>query len=228
MDKVIQEKIEMLLCSNLYDILEACHDNTGLAKDVLMTMLGRELPLLQSERAKNIIKQKGFLGRELPDFINDRREATAEEKAYLLSLIDIYLENPLNLSGLVNFFELIESQKEIKSLPGFAKIFDSARDVIPDYFDKDKIHDHKLTTQKSVHTAQLNIVALSGKRYLLDVDLNENVYKTKQRFFSKQDFPPPYQRLIFHGKTLEDTQTLADCGIQGDSTLHFVPRLRGD
>jgi ubiquitin C len=76
-------------------------------------------------------------------------------------------------------------------------------------------------------TKQIFIKTLQGKNITLNVSDTDTIQSLKDKIKDIEGIPQEQQRLVFNGKQLEDNQTIGDYGIQSDSSIHLVLRLRG-
>lgn len=76
-------------------------------------------------------------------------------------------------------------------------------------------------------TKTIMLKTLQGKTIPMEVQDSDTISSIKAKIHEKEGIPVDQQRLVFNGKQLEDNNTVADYGIQADSNVHLVLRLKG-
>jgi hypothetical protein len=74
---------------------------------------------------------------------------------------------------------------------------------------------------------QIN-VKLNNKTIILSVEKTDTIESLKTQLYEKENIMILRQRLIFSGKELADLNSLENCNIQNESTIHCVLKLYGD
>lgn len=74
---------------------------------------------------------------------------------------------------------------------------------------------------------QIFVKTLQGKNITLEVKDDDTIESVKKKITDIEGIPVDQMRLVFNGKQLEDANTIQDYGIESDSTIHLVLRLRG-
>lgn len=72
----------------------------------------------------------------------------------------------------------------------------------------------------------INVRPLTGQNFAISADSADTVASVKQKIEDANGTPVADQRLVFAGRQLEDSRTLADYNIQDQSTIFLVLRLR--
>ena len=69
---------------------------------------------------------------------------------------------------------------------------------------------------------------LRGESLDFEVEPGDTVEHLKAKIYERDGIRTCDQRLIFRGRNMEDQQTLAECSVEKDSTIHLVLNIKGD
>jgi len=100
--------------------------------------------------------------------------------------------------------------------------------------DNRTLSDYSIQKESTIHLVlrlrgglQIFVKTLSGKTITIEIEESDTIENLKKKIQEKEGLPAEEQRLVFAGKQLEDTRTLADYYIKNGNSIHLVIRLRG-
>jgi ubiquitin len=74
----------------------------------------------------------------------------------------------------------------------------------------------------------LFLKTLTGKTVTVEARRNDTVLAIKEMLYDEEGIPPDQQRMWFAGTQLDDRLALSFYGIQKESTIHLILRMKGD
>ena len=96
--------------------------------------------------------------------------------------------------------------------------------------DNRTLSDYNIQQDSTLHvikTMQLFVKTVAGTSITIDAAASDTIADVKEQIFNKEGIKRESQRLVWSGKNLDDSRTLADYSIQQESTLWLALRVSG-